>query len=48
VSLAIEAVLAREIPAGVHGAPYDPRLLTRWLEQVGHLAQYLNRIDHLA
>jgi saccharopine dehydrogenase (NADP+, L-glutamate forming) len=48
VSLAIEAVLTREIPAGVHGAPHDPRLLHRWLDQVGHLAQYLNRIDHLA
>ena len=48
VSLAIEAVLTREIPAGVHAAPHDPRLLTRWLEQVGHLAQYLARIDHLA
>jgi hypothetical protein len=40
VSLAVEAVLTREIPAGVHGAPHDPRLLARWLDQVGHLAQY--------
>jgi saccharopine dehydrogenase (NADP+, L-glutamate forming) len=48
VSLAIEAVLAREIPAGVHGAPHDPRLLDRWLGEVGHLAQHLRRIDHLA
>jgi saccharopine dehydrogenase-like NADP-dependent oxidoreductase len=48
VSLAIEAVLNREIPAGVHGAPHDPRLLARWLEQVGHLSQVLQRIDHLA
>lgn len=47
VSLAIEAVLNREIPAGVHGAPHDPRLLVRWLGEVGHLAQYLARIDHL-
>jgi saccharopine dehydrogenase-like NADP-dependent oxidoreductase len=47
VSLAVEAVMAREIPAGVHGAPHDPRLLARWLGEVGHLAQYLNRIDHL-
>lgn len=47
VSLAIESVLNREIPAGVHGAPHDPRLLTRWLAEVGHLAQYLARIDHL-
>ncbi|WP_374370480.1 saccharopine dehydrogenase family protein [Tabrizicola sp.] len=48
VSLAVEAVLNREIPAGVHGAPHDPRLLARWLDQVGHLAQVLRRIDHLA
>ena len=48
VSLAIEAVLTREIPAGVHGAPHDPKLLARWLDQVGHLAQVLQRIDHLA
>jgi len=48
VSLAVEAVLAREIPAGVHAAPHDPRLLARWLDEVGHLAQYLARIDHLA
>ncbi len=47
VSLAVEAVLAREIAAGVHGAPHDPKLLARWLEQVGHLAQVLRRIDHL-
>jgi saccharopine dehydrogenase-like NADP-dependent oxidoreductase len=47
VSMAIEAVMAREIPAGVHGAPHDPKLLARWLDQVGHLAQVLRRIDHL-
>jgi len=47
VSLAIEAVLNREIPAGVHGAPHDPRLLVRWLGEVGLLAQYMDRIDHL-
>ncbi|MGL4239233.1 saccharopine dehydrogenase family protein [Tabrizicola sp.] len=48
VSLAVEAVMTREIPAGVHGAPHDPRLLARWLDEVGHLAQFLRRIDHLA
>ena len=48
VSLAIEAVLNREIPAGVHAAPHDPKLLARWLGEVGHLAQFLRRIDHLA
>ncbi len=48
VSLAVESVLNREIPAGVHSAPHDPRQLTRWLDQVQGLAQYMARIDHLA
>lgn len=48
VSLAVEAVLTREIPAGVHAAPHDPRLITRWLGEVSHLAQSLARINHLA
>ena len=47
VSLAVESVLAREIPAGVHAAPHDPRLLARWLGEVARLAQYLQRVDHL-
>ncbi len=47
VSLAVEAVLAREIPAGVHPAPHDPKLLARWLGEVEHLAQYMARVDHL-
>jgi len=47
VTLAVEAVLNREIPAGVHAAPHDPRLLARWLGEVSHLAQYMARIDHL-
>jgi saccharopine dehydrogenase (NADP+, L-glutamate forming) len=48
VSLAVEAVLAREIPVGVHPAPHDPRLLTRWLAEVAKLAQYMARVNHLA
>ena len=48
VSHAIEGVMRREIPAGVHGAPHDPRVLTRWLGEVRGLAQYMERIDHLA
>lgn len=47
VSMAVEAVLAREIPAGVHSAPHDPKLVTRWLEATRTLAQYLERVDHL-
>ena len=48
VSLAIEAVQAREIAAGVHPAPHDPRLIARWMGEIGKLAQYLHRVDHLA
>lgn len=48
VSLGIEAVMTREIPAGVHPAPHDPRLVARWLAEVERLAQSLARIDHLA
>ncbi|WP_102225934.1 saccharopine dehydrogenase family protein [Acidimangrovimonas sediminis] len=48
VSLAIEAVMKREIPAGVHPAPHDPRLVNRWLEKVDGQAQYMGLIDHLA
>jgi saccharopine dehydrogenase-like NADP-dependent oxidoreductase len=47
VSLAVEAVLNREIPAGVHAAPHDPRLVGRWMGEVGRLAQYLELKDHL-
>jgi saccharopine dehydrogenase (NADP+, L-glutamate forming) len=46
VSIAIESVLNREVPAGVHSAPHDPRLYTRWLEKVRGLVQYMDRIDH--
>jgi hypothetical protein len=47
VAMGVEAVLAREIPAGVHPAPHDPRLVTRWLERVQVMAQYLAKVDHL-
>ncbi|GAW34510.1 lysine 6-dehydrogenase [Roseovarius sp. A-2] len=48
VSLAIESVLNGEIPAGVSPAPHDPKLLARYLGEVGHLAQHLQVVDHLA
>lgn len=48
VSLAVEAVLNRQIAAGVHAAPHDPRLLVSWLAEVSRLSQYMARIDHLA
>ena len=48
VSLAIEAVQNREIPAGVHAAPHDPKLVARWLDEVQGQAQYLAVVDPLA
>ena len=35
VSLAVEAVLENEIAAGVHAAPHDPKLIARWMHEVG-------------
>jgi saccharopine dehydrogenase (NADP+, L-glutamate forming) len=48
VSLAVEAVLNREIPAGVSPAPHDPKLVNRFLAEVDRLAQHLQVVDHLA
>jgi saccharopine dehydrogenase-like NADP-dependent oxidoreductase len=48
VSLGVEAVLARAVPVGVHPAPHDQGLIAEWLQEVTRLAQYLQRIDHLA
>ena len=48
VSLAVEAVLNRQIPAGVHAAPTDPALFTPWLAEIDKLAQHLQVVDHLA
>lgn len=45
VSLAVESVLRREIPAGVHAAPHDPKLITQWLGEVRRLAQYMERVE---
>ncbi|MEM6590046.1 MAG: saccharopine dehydrogenase family protein [Pseudomonadota bacterium] len=47
VSLAVESVLAGEIPAGVSAAPSDPRLVLRYLGEVDRLAQHLKVVDHL-
>ncbi|SHH75867.1 saccharopine dehydrogenase family protein [Marivita hallyeonensis] len=47
VSLAVEAVLAHEIPPGVNPAPHDPKLVARWLDEVQTLAQHLMVVDHL-
>jgi len=48
LSLAVESVLAREIPAGVSPAPHDPKLVARYLSEVDRLAQHLQVVDHLA
>ncbi|MGV6804656.1 MAG: saccharopine dehydrogenase family protein [Ruegeria sp.] len=48
VSLAVEAVLDRAIPAGVHAAPSDPKLVTGWMSEIDRLSQHLQVVDHLA
>ncbi len=47
VSLAVEAVLARDIPAGVSAAPHDPRLIAAWMQEIGNLAQHLAVTDRM-
>ncbi|WP_171101534.1 saccharopine dehydrogenase family protein [Ruegeria sp. HKCCD7255] len=47
VSLAVEAVQNRAIPAGVHAAPSDPKLVQDWMAQIDILAQHLQVVDHL-
>ncbi len=47
VSLAVEAVLNRAIPAGVHAAPSDPKLVQGWMAEIDTLAQHLQVVDHL-
>ena len=48
VSLAIESAVRGELPPGVHAAPRDPKVLASWLGQVRDLAQYMERVNHLA
>ncbi|MFV2053793.1 saccharopine dehydrogenase family protein [Aliiroseovarius sp. YM-037] len=48
VSLAVKAVMDREIAVGVHAAPSDPRLVAKWLGEVDVLAQHLRVVDHLS
>ncbi len=47
VSLAVEAVLAREIQAGVTPAPRDLKLVNRWLGEIDTLAQHLEIVSHI-
>ena len=44
VALAVEAVMRREFPVGLHGAPRDPRLVARWLEATQHQAQHMRLV----
>ncbi len=48
VSLAVESVLKKDFKPGVHAAPSDPKMLESWLGQVRGLAQYMERVNHLA
>ena len=48
VSFAIESVANGEVAPGVHGAPHDPKLYESWLNKVKGLAQYMERVNHLA
>ena len=47
VSLAIEAVLNRQIAPGVSPAPSDPKLVAAWLDVVNGLAQHLTVVNHV-
>ena len=47
VSLAVESILRHEMPAGVHPAPHDPKLVKSWLGALEREAQYLAKLDHL-
>ncbi len=46
VSLAVEAVLNRQIGAGVHAAPSEPKLVSDWMSEIDRLAQHLAIVDH--
>ncbi len=47
VSMAVEAVMNHEIPAGVSAAPHDPKLISRWMAEIDRQAQHVQIIDHL-
>jgi saccharopine dehydrogenase (NADP+, L-glutamate forming) len=48
VSLAVEAVLAGDVPAGVTAAPHDPKMIAQWMAEIGKLAQHLEVVDRIA
>lgn len=45
VSLAVLSVLSRDIPAGVHAAPDDPKLVQAWMDVIDSQAQHLAIVD---
>lgn len=47
VALAVDSVRAREISAGVHAAPANTRIVSRWMEEIDRQAQHLQVVDHL-
>lgn len=47
VSLAVLSVLSRDIPAGVHAAPDDPKLVQAWMDVIDGQAQHLAIVDRL-
>lgn len=47
VSLAVEAVLAGQMPTGIQAAPSDPAMVQHWMQEVAQLAQHLRVVDHL-
>ena len=47
VSLGVEAVMAGEIPKGVHAVPSDPAFVHRWLTEIKDLSQYMELIDQM-
>ena len=48
VAMAVESVLANEIPAGVGPPPNDRNLVDKWLKAVGGIAQVMSVEDALA
>jgi saccharopine dehydrogenase (NADP+, L-glutamate forming) len=47
VSLAVEAVLSKSVKSGVSPAPSDPKLVSKWLDEISKLAQHLDIVDHM-
>ena len=48
VSFAIEAVMNGKIAPGVHAAPSDPALVSKWMGEIDKLAQHLQVVDQTA